>query len=319
MTIQHYLITGGTGFIGTALCRQLAAAGHRITVVSRQAASPGRRHKAALPEGPRLVPPPDQIAETDKVDVVVNLAGEALDSGRWNDARKAEFCLSRLRSTQSLVDWMRSRKQMPHTLISASAIGWYGLQGNKSLTETSEPKTGFSHQLCDRWETCAMQARSLGVRVCILRIGIVLERDGGSLARMLLPFKLGLGGPMGDGQQLMSWIHRQDLVNIIEFLANNRDQQGVFNGTAPQPVNNEQFSRSLAKQLGRPAWFRLPAPLLRIVFGEMADELLLNGQCVLPVAATAAGFCFSYPRLDNAFEAILSRPKVHDVAKPASG
>lgn len=319
MTTQHFLITGGTGFIGKALCHQLVAAGHRITVVSRQTVIPGGRNPAALPAQAHCVRRPDQIPEDEHVDVVINLAGEPLDSSRWNEASKAEFCLSRLRATQALIDWMRSCKQPPHTFISASAIGWYGHQGSKTLTETSEASPGFSHQLCDRWEHCAMQARSLGVRVCILRIGIVLERDGGSLARMLLPFRLGLGGPLGDGQQMMSWIHREDLLQLIQFLANNPDQQGVFNGTAPQPVNNEQFSRSLAKQLGRPAWLRLPAPLLRVIFGQMADELLLKGQRVLPVAATAAGFAFSYPKLDDAFEAILSRPKAQTVASPTSG
>ncbi len=300
MSAQHYLITGGTGFIGTALCRQLSQKNHRITVISRQS----QPSKAV--DGVRYVQHPDQLADDDHVDVVINLAGEPLDAGRWSETRKQSFCLSRLRCTQMLIDWMRHCRKRPHTLVSASAIGWYGHQGQKSLTEVSEARAGFSHTLCDRWENCALQARQLGVRVCILRIGIVLERDGGSLARMLLPFKLGLGGPMGSGKQVMSWIHRQDLVNLIEYLAGQSELHGVFNGTAPNPVSNQRFSDCLASELNRPAWFRLPAPILRLAFGEMADELLLNGQCVLPAAATAAGFSFQYEALEPALEAILN-------------
>ena len=179
MSVQHYLITGGTGFIGRALCRQLAQQ-HRVTVVSRQARPTG--------------------------------LAESLGASRWTDTRKQEFSLSRLRCTQALIDWMQTCRRRPHTLINASAIGWYGHQGEKPLTELSDARAGFSHRLCDRWEKCALQAQRLGVRVCIVRMGIVLERDGGSLASMLLPFKLGLGGPMGSGRQQMSWIHRQDLL-----------------------------------------------------------------------------------------------------------
>lgn len=297
MSAQHILITGGTGFIGTALCHQLSQKKHRITVISRQA--------RAASDSVSYVQHPDQL--TDDVDVVINLAGEPLDAGRWNEARKQRFCESRMQVTQTLIDWMRSCRKPPHTLVSASAIGWYGHQGQKALSERSEPRSGFSHELCAAWESCALQAEELGVRVCIVRIGIVLERDGGSLARMLLPFKLGLGGPMGSGSQMMSWIHRQDLVNLIEHLSEHRSLQGVFNGTAPNPVSNQQFSECLAAQLNRPAWFRLPAPILRLAFGEMADELLLNGQCVLPAAATAAGFAFQYEDLKPALAAILNQ------------
>ncbi len=294
---MHILLTGGTGFIGRALCPQLMQAGHELTVLTR---NPG--NAAAALQG---VPAITALQQLGPVDAVVNLAGEPLAEGRWTERRKQEFRTSRIGTTRALVEWMQAQAQPPRVLISGSAIGYYGpREGDAALDETSAAGADFSAQLCRDWESEALRAEALGVRVCLLRTGIVLGQDGGALAKMLPPFKLGAGGPMGDGEQWMSWIHRDDLVGLIQWLLEHEQARGAYNGTAPAPVTNREFAQRLGKALNRPALITTPAFALKLLFGEMST-LLLTGQRVLPAQALALGFVFSHPELGAALRDLL--------------
>ncbi len=295
---MHYLITGGTGFIGKALCARLIADQHRVTVLTRSVP----RAQACLPAGTTAI---DKLDDASNVDVVINLAGENLTDGRWSDERKQAFLDSRIGTTRRLNDWMATQDQRPKAMISGSAIGWYGARGDEKLTEESSPGDDFPAKLCLAWEAEAVKAEALGVRVCCLRTGIVLAADGGALAKMLLPFKLGLGGPMGDGKQWMSWITRRDLVRMIRWLAETDSASGAYNGTAPNPVTNAEFADALANALHRPSIIRTPALALKLLFGDMAD-MLLTGQRVIPERACSNGFRFDHPELTEAISATLS-------------
>ncbi|MES0873899.1 TIGR01777 family oxidoreductase [Sinimarinibacterium thermocellulolyticum] len=303
---MHILVTGGSGFIGTALCRALIARGDGVTVLTRDVA----RARQRLPQSVHCI---DDLAQAAPAEAVVNLAGENLGDGRWSAARKQRFVDSRVQTTRRLIDWMQTGPR-PQVLVSASAIGWYGARGDEELGENASPgrPDEFSAQLCRAWEAEALQAEGLGVRTCLLRIGIVLERDGGSLQQLLLPFRLGLGGVMGSGAQWMSWIHRDDLVGLILWLIDTPQAQGAYNGTAPQPARHREFVRTLARTLRRPALIPIPAPALRLLLGEMAG-LVLEGQRVLPQRALRGGYVFRYPDLATALAAILAprRPQVH--------
>lgn len=288
------LITGGTGFIGQRLCQRLLAAGHRVAVLTR---APGR---AGLP-GVQYVA---ALGDVGPVQAVVNLAGEPLTEGRWNPARKQAFLDSRIGTTRALLAWMHGLPTRPQVLVSGSAIGYYGPRDGTPLDESASPGHDFAATLCRHWEAEAVKAEDLGVRTCLLRTGIVLDRDGGALARMLPPFRMGMGGPMGDGRQWMSWIHRDDLVGIILWLLADPDIRGACNGTGPAAVTNAEFARTLAHALGRPAWVRTPAFALKLAFGEMAG-LLLTGQNVVPARALREGYRFQYPTLDAALRAIV--------------
>jgi uncharacterized protein (TIGR01777 family) len=299
---MHVLITGGSGFIGSALCRALLARGDEVTVLTRQAV----RARGRLPDAVRCV---GDLAQSAPADAVVNLAGENLGDGRWSAARKQRFVDSRVQTTRRLIDWMQTGHR-PQVLVSGSAIGWYGARGDETLGENavSGRADEFSARLCRAWESEALQAEALGVRTCLLRIGIVLERDGGSLQQMLLPFRIGLGGVMGSGEQWMSWIHRDDLVGMILWLIDTPQAQGAYNGTAPEPVRHRHFVRTLARTLRRPAFVPLPAAALRLLLGEMAG-LVLEGQRVLPKRALRGGYAFRYPDLPSALAAILAQPR----------
>ncbi|MEL1265776.1 TIGR01777 family oxidoreductase [Pseudoxanthomonas putridarboris] len=295
---MHVLITGGTGFIGTALCDRLLQAGHALTVLTRDPARARTRLSAV-----RAIASLDEARD---VEAVVNLAGEPLTAGRWNAARKQAFRTSRIGTTQQLVAWMARQPVRPRVLVSGSAIGYYGPRDDTPLDESASPGDDFAAQLCRDWETEAIHAEALDVRTCRVRTGIVLAADGGALAKMLPPFRLGAGGPMGDGRQWMSWIHRDDLVRLIQWLLDSDHAGGAYNGTAPQPATNRDFARSLGKALHRPALLPTPAPVLKLVFGEMA-QLLLTGQRVLPAHALAEGFDFRFPTLDAALHDLLRR------------
>lgn len=292
---MHVLITGGTGFIGRALCKQLFQAGHHITVLTRNSAA------VALP-GVRLI---SRLDEAQGVDAVVNLAGEPLAEGRWNAARKQCFRDSRIGTTQALLSWIKSLPQRPRVLVSGSAIGYYGASDDRLLDEAAPSGEDFAATLCRDWETEALKARALDLRVCTLRIGIVLGADGGALAKMLPPFKLGAGGPMGSGAQWMSWVRRSDLINLICWLLGNEAASGAYNGTAPVPVTNREFARTLGAVLKRPAVLPMPAFVLKLMFGEMAESLLLSGQRVVPSKAEAEGFVFEHRELEPALRDLL--------------
>jgi uncharacterized protein (TIGR01777 family) len=294
---MHVLLTGGTGFIGHALGTHLLQAGHALSVLTRDPI----RARARVPAAARVLATLDEARD---VEAVVNLAGEPLMAGRWNAERKAEFRRSRLGTTQALIAWMARQSARPRVLVSGSAIGYYGPRDDEALDESAMPGDDFAAQLCRDWETEAMQAEGLDVRTCRVRTGIVLAADGGALAKMLPPFRLGAGGPMGDGRQWMSWIHRDDLVRMITWLLDSDRAGGAYNGTAPAPVTNREFARTLGKTLRRPAMLPTPAFVLKAGFGEMA-QLLLTGQRVLPAHALAEGFVFRFPTLTDALDDLL--------------
>lgn len=295
---MRILITGGTGFIGRALCAQLLQAGHRLSVWTRQP-----RSTAPVLPGVQLI---EDLSEAGEIEAVVNLAGEPLMGRRWDDEQKRRLRDSRIGTTEKLLRWMTPQLRRPHVLISGSAIGYYGPRDGTPLDESATAGDDFAALLCRDWEHAAMEAESLGLRVCRLRTGIVLGRDGGALAKMLPSFRLGLGGPFGDGSQWMSWIHRSDLVKLIQWLLETEMAGGAYNGTAPEPVNNHDFARALARALHRPALLPMPAFALRLAFGEAAG-LMLSGQRVLPVHALAEGFPFRFPRLQEALQDLLGR------------
>ncbi|APP79073.1 TIGR01777 family oxidoreductase [Xanthomonas hortorum] len=295
---MQLLITGGTGFIGQALCPALLRAGHQVSVLTRDP----RRASRTLP-GIAAVETLDGV----QADAVINLAGEPLAAGRWTEARKQQFRASRLGITRQLQAWIAQQpaEQRPSVLISGSAVGYYGERGDTALTEADSAGDDFSAVLCRDWEAEAAKIAALGPRVSWVRTGIVLDRDGGALARMLPAFRFGGGGPFGNGGHWMSWIHRADMVELLLWLLEH-GEAGAYNATAPTPVTNAEFARTLARALHRPALLALPAGLLRLGFGEMA-ELLLISQRVLPQRALAAGFRFQYPGLEAALRAILQR------------
>ncbi len=295
---MQILVTGGTGFIGSRLCARLLAEGHAPIVLTRR---PGRNPQPGI----RSVATLDEVGP---VQAVVNLAGEPLMDGRWSDARKQALRDSRIGTTQALLAWIAALPERPRVLVSGSAIGWYGPRDSTPLDETASPGHDFAAMLCRQWEAEALKAEDLGVRTCVLRTGIVLDRDGGALLKMLPPFRMGVGGPMGDGRQWMSWIHREDLVGMILWLLGNGQARGAYNGTAPGTVTNRVFATTLGEALHRPARLTTPAFALKVAFGEMAG-LLLTGQNVEPVHALAEGFTFQYPSLPGALQAIVGAPE----------
>ncbi len=298
---MNYLLTGGTGLIGAAICQKLQAAGHTVIVLSRQREKVHRRCGLSAIAITNLT----EIGSHEHVDVVINLAGAPIANARWSARRKRILEQSRIDLTEQLVQWLSQRQKKPAALISGSAVGWYGDLGDTPLNENSGFHDEYAHQLCERWEHAALKAREAGVRVCIVRTGLVLAANGGLLQRLLLPFRLGLGGPMGDGTQYMPWVHIDDIANLFIFLSKQTALEGVFNGTAPGPVTNAEFTRTLAHQLHRPALIRVPACVLKAGLGELS-ELLLGGQRVLPENARAAGFQFHYTELQAAFNDILN-------------
>jgi uncharacterized protein (TIGR01777 family) len=297
---MQILVTGGTGFIGRALCRELHRAGHGVTVYTRNLASLSRIFDFPV-EGLASL---EEWSTNRHFDAVINLAGEPIMARRWSDARKQVLWDSRVSLTQKLVERMEQARMKPAVFISGSAIGIYGDQGDTLLDEGSVGGEDFGHQLCAAWESAAVQAESHGIRVCLLRTGLVVGRQGGFLDHMLLPFKLGLGGRIGDGRQWMSWIHLQDHVALTLFLLRTSQARGPYNATAPNPVTNQEFTRELARELHRPAFLPVPAWLLRSVAGEMSG-LLLGSQRVLPRQAQAQGFRFSFETLAPALHDVL--------------
>ena len=295
------LITGGSGFIGRHFSAAATALGMQVLVLTRNPAAAAER----LPASVKLVGRLSEL-ETDYVpDILLNLAGEPLANGRWSHRRKQRFFDSRVGLTDRLFEFFSAREQKPKLVISGSAIGFYG-PGDQPVDESAPGNDGFSHQLCQTWEQSARRFESLDCRVCYLRTGIVLG-DEGALARMLPPFKLALGGPIGSGQQGMSWIHIDDMVAAILYCINNPEIAGPVNATAPSPVSNARFSATLGEVLQRPARLPMPAIMVKLLFGEMGVELLLNGQYVLPNKLLAAGFQFRYGDLDRALHAILDQ------------
>jgi len=308
---MRIVVAGGTGFLGSALVQALARDGHVLVVLSRGAPDPpppGRvwtERQGVTRAGWPLEEIERWAHVLDGADVLVNLAGESIAARRWTPAQKLRLAESRLETTRALGRALARAAAPPRLLANASAVGFYGSRDDEILTEESPPGRGFLSDLCVQWEEAARSAAPRGTRVVLLRTGLVLDLGGGALGSMLVPFRLGLGGPLGSGRQYMPWIHRADWVRLVSWLLERQDE-GPFNLTAPEPVTNEAFTRALAEALGRPAVLRAPAFALRLALGEMADALLLSGQRAIPARAQALGFRFTYPTLSAALHAILA-------------
>lgn len=296
---MNITITGGTGFIGRRVVARLLAEGHSVHVLGRTAPPGGVRFSAWDPAAGE--PPQDSLAGAD---AVVYLAGEPV-AQRWTPRARRAIRASRIEGTRLLIAAASRLSQKPAVLVCASAIGIYGSRGDEVLTESSPTGQGFLADVCREWESSADLAGFLGLRVVKLRIGVVLGRGGGALARMLLPFKAGLGGRLGSGRQWMSWISVDDLVKLVRFAIEQPSLRGVVNATAPNPVTNADFTATLAAILKRPAVLPVPAFVLKTMFGQMA-EILLGSQRVLPQAAQAAGFRFEHPHLAPALRRALA-------------
>ncbi|MEZ0533735.1 TIGR01777 family oxidoreductase [Enterobacter sp. KB-221C9] len=288
------LLTGGTGLIGRHLIARLQALHHDITVVTR---SP-EKARQVLGAGVDIWKNLADQQNLDGFDAVINLAGEPIADKRWTEEQKQLLCSSRWNITEKLVELIRNSHTPPSVLISGSAVGYYGDLGEVVVTEEEPPHNEFTHKLCAQWERLASAAQSDRTRVCLLRTGVVLAPKGGILAKMLPPFRLGLGGPIGNGRQYLAWIHIDDMVNGILWLLDN-DLRGPFNMVAPYPVRNEQFAHALGHALHRPAILRVPATVIRLMMGE-ASVLVLGGQRALPKRLEAAGFAFRWYELEEA-------------------
>jgi len=303
---MNILITGGTGFIGGALTKSLIKQGHTVTVLSR---SPDKVTKLCGP-GVATLTSLNRLNAEDHYQVIINLAGAPIVGARWSKARKQEIRDSRIGLTEQLITCIARMEIKPELLISGSAIGYYGNQGDTVLSEQATPYEDFSQQLCADWEAVAKQAEQFGVRVCLIRTGLVIAQGGGFLQQMLLPFRLGLGGRLGDGRQWMSWIHRQDWINIALAMMADTTMHGAYNATAPNPVTNAEFTRLLAQCLNRLALLPIPACVLKIMLGEMS-QLLLGSQRVVPERLLAQGFKFEYEDIAAALHQALSQPALN--------
>jgi len=277
----------------------LVADGHEVVILTRQPA-------------PRL--PAGEVSSVTRLDGldasdfggVVNLAGAPIGDGRWTESRKKLLLDSRVNTTARLVEWMARAERRPPVLVSASAVGYYGEQGDRPITEDTPPTPGFTHDLCAAWEREAAKAGELGVRVCLMRIGVVLDEGGGALAKMLPAFRMGAGGRLGTGKHWFPWIHRADVTAICQWLLDNDQARGAYNVGAPNPVTNAEFTRALGRVLGRPTVLPMPEAALKLLFGEMS-ELLLVSDRMLPKRLLDEGFRFRYPELDQALAAIFPR------------
>jgi uncharacterized protein (TIGR01777 family) len=293
------VVAGGTGLLGTALVDAQLTDGHQVSVLSRRP----RRVGDVLwsPDGGSRA----WTGTLGDADVVVNLAGASIGSRRWSVARKTEIRDSRLTPTRLLVEAMAEARHPPGVFLSASAVGVYGSRGGGPLTEASPPGTDFLASVCREWEAAASEAMATS-RVVLLRSGVVLAREGGALAQLALPFRFYAGGPVGTGEQFMSWIHVQDWVEMVRWALATPDVSGPLNVTAPFPVTNRELAQTLGRVLGRPSALRAPAFAVRLALGEMADALVLGGQRVIPERASQGGFVFRYPTLEPALQEALA-------------
>ncbi|EJK99831.1 TIGR01777 family oxidoreductase [Pseudomonas chlororaphis] len=299
---MHILLTGGTGLIGRQLCRHWLTQGHQLTVWSRRPIEVPKLCGAQVRGIARL----DELAE-EPVDAIINLAGAPIADRPWTHKRKVLLWSSRITLTEKLLAWLESRRQKPGLLISGSAVGWYGDGGERELNEDSPPVSeDFASQLCIAWEETAQRAEAMGLRVVLIRTGLVLAAEGGFLSRLLLPFKLALGGPIGNGRQWMPWIHIKDQIALIDFLLHRSDASGPYNACAPKPVRNREFAKTLGSVLHRPAVVPVPAFVLRVGLGELS-LLLLGGQRAVPARLLAAGFTFQFTDLRAALDDLSSR------------
>jgi uncharacterized protein (TIGR01777 family) len=304
---MRILVTGATGFVGRPLVRRLLAAGHEVEALSRDS-----EHAAAvLPARCRVDGwhPREGVSleHLEPLDAVIHLAGEGIADARWSEERKQALYRSRIDTTRALVKAMTElpAERRPKAFVCSSATGYYGDRGDELLDEDSAPGQGFLSDICRDWEKEAFVAGAEGIRTVAVRTGVVLGRDGGALDKMLPPFRLGVGGRLGSGRQWMSWIHLEDLVELFRFAVDNPQARGPINGVAPNPLTNSQFTAALSRVLGRPAFFPVPAAVLKLAFGEMST-VLLGSQRVKPAAAERLGFKFKFAEVGAALEEICS-------------
>jgi uncharacterized protein len=304
------LVAGGTGFVGLALIHELSARGHEIVVLLRST------HPSSA-----LLPPPVTLATWDGktpgawcrqmegAHTVINLAGASIAAARWTDRRKKVIVESRVDSTRAIVHAIRSAQHPPRVLVNASAVGYYGTTGDGVVTEQTPPGSDFLGTTCVQWESEALKAHAAGVRVVLPRLGVVLDRDGGAMDKMLLPFKLYVGGPLGSGRQWYPWIHRDDVVGAVIYCIERVDIEGPVNFVAPESVTMATFARELGKAMRRPSWMPVPRVLLRLVLGEMAD-MILEGRKIVPAKLIKSRFVYRYPTIHEALQAVVRRKLV---------
>jgi uncharacterized protein (TIGR01777 family) len=303
------LVVGGTGFIGDALVHQLLGEGHSVVLLSRRAQSVKNLDRKLVQveewDGKTTGP---WVHRLENVNGIVNLAGASIGAKRWTEARKAVVVTSRIESTRALVSGIRLMKERPGVLVNASAVGYYRDVESGDVTESHSAGIDFLASLCKQWEGEAQKAEEFGVRVVRLRFGVVLEKGGGALEKMTLPFRFFVGGPLGSGRQWLPWVHRDDVIDAIIFSLQNPNISGPVNVSAPDQVTMREFSQALGRTMHRPSWARVPAFVLRGVLGEMAGTVL-TGQRAVPRKLEDARFAFRYPKLDEALRAIVKRPE----------
>lgn len=300
---MNILVTGSSGLVGSALVPFFASRGHQVTRLLR---SPAPTAEKALVWDParNLL----DAGSLEGMDAVIHLAGENIAAGRWTPEKKARIMDSRVQGTRLLTRSLARLSRPPRILVCASAIGYYGDRGEETLQEEHGPGAGFLSEVCARWEEAAAPVALPGIRVVHLRFGVILSTAGGALARMLVPFRLGLGGLLGNGKQYMSWITLDDAVGVIFRSLITKTLAGPVNAVAPYPVTNLEFTRTLGRVLGRPTPVPMPAFAAQLVFGEMADELLLSSTRVEPIRLIATGYHFQHPELEGALRHILAKP-----------
>jgi uncharacterized protein (TIGR01777 family) len=306
---MRVFVTGGTGLVGTRLVRKLQERGDQSVILSRRPAVAREKFgpDSNVVEGDPMKAGPWMDAVAD-CDAVINLAGENVFARRWGAAFKKLLRDSRVLTTQNVVEALKRRpvgsNGQPKVLVNASAIGYYGIHNEEELTEDSPPGKDFLAELCIEWEKAALEVLAAGVRCVTVRVGIVLDKTGGALAQMLTPFKLCVGGRVGNGRQYMSWIHHEDMVGVFLLPLANTQVTGPINGTAPEPVTNREFTRALGKALHRPTIFPMPRFMLRLLLGEVAD-VVATGQRVLPRRTLALGYSYKHPKIDAALIDVL--------------
>lgn len=297
---MKHLITGGTGLIGQKLQDRLKKRGDEVFVLTRKKDTSSPHHLYWNPD--------DRVLDSNHfkdIDTVFHLAGESIAEGRWTPARKERIKQSRIQSTQLLVQAIAKSGHKPKNFFSASAVGFYGDTGDKIVDENQAPGKGFLAEVGQQWEESSQPLREQGIRLVHMRIGVVLSPEGGALQKMLLPFKMGLGGPLGSGDQYWSWITLDDILNAMEFLLDHEEIKGPVNFVSPQPLTNKEFTKALGQALHRPTVFQAPGFALKMAMGEMAQELLLASAGAKPKVLEEAGFAFEHPDIHTAFTKIL--------------